>query len=333
MKILIKVLLVFGLASGVAFGSDDPLLQAVTDNDASEIRRLLKQGADPYKYTGSGLANLMGLANYRYPGEQADGLDSSLVDFWLKSAGKLPDDVGRRLISHWVGHAIDMCDNGISNPLSHMMSTGVPTTIKVLGKHCANPAGYKDGEAPLDRIRASRSDRVERYAGRGVACLDKAESMLKEATANHASCKPPTSSGSTASTGGSGGGSTGGSGSTSGSGSGTSSTGMRWVLTDECADSGALQARFFSFKGSSDTPSGAWPDYATVYTTDNSKTTGDTIDVTLNVAGLSKVCYGAELENDDDYWGIGLQGTEECTGCCAKAEPGVTVRKGLTCNN
>lgn len=115
---------------------------------------------------------------------------------------------------------------------------------------------------------------------------------------------------------------------------------IRFTLTDQCRDPGALNARFFGYVGTSTAGRApfVWPSSSEVYTTGNRRTTGDSIDVTLGESGrgIGIICYGAQLEGDSDtYWGVGLDGDQVCSDsdCCVRVPASGTVRdsRNLVC--
>lgn len=96
---------------------------------------------------------------------------------------------------------------------------------------------------------------------------------------------------------------------------------IRFTLTDQCTIGAALHARFFGYVGTSTTgsPDIVWPSSRNVYTTNNRRTTGSAISVTLGASGrgIGVICYGAELENTPNlFWGVGLGGNRSCSNCC-----------------
>lgn len=113
---------------------------------------------------------------------------------------------------------------------------------------------------------------------------------------------------------------------------------IRFTLTDQCRDSGALNARFFGYVGTSTAGRApfVWPSSSRVYTTGNRRTVGDSIDVTLGDSGrgIGVICFGAELEGDSStYWGVGLDGNQGCSDCCIRVPASGTVResRNLVC--
>ena len=92
---------------------------------------------------------------------------------------------------------------------------------------------------------------------------------------------------------------------------------VTFTLTDDCAKPGALQVKFFGYLSGQNTSSFVWPSANQVYTTNNNTSTGSQISKTLSYGNsISKICYGAGLQNANNYWGVGLDADYGCTGCC-----------------
>ncbi len=114
------------------------------------------------------------------------------------------------------------------------------------------------------------------------------------------------------------------------SGSGT----ITFTLTDRCTRPGAVQARFFGYVGTSTagSPDFVWPSSSRVYTTDNRRTTGDSITQTLGESGrgIGVICYGAQLENTPtSFWGVGLDGDQSCSSCCIQVPSSGNSRREI----
>ena len=120
--------------------------------------------------------------------------------------------------------------------------------------------------------------------------------------------------------------------------SGSSTGSIKFTLTDGCRDPGALQARFFGYVGTSTAGRGhyQWPGDGGVFTTNNARTTGESITVTLGESGLGigVICFGAALERDTSHWGVGLDGEEDCNDCCSSVPSSgtSTFSQTLICN-
>ena len=351
MKILIKFLLVFGLAVNVAFGEGTPLERALDAGNTDEFRRLVKSGAD---INSSGIAgHVVFYAMNAYPNASGGAphlknIDADLLEFLFEN-GADPNrstDYEWNLMHTWAEQAASVCQFQIpkvrdTSAAQSLAKANAKSVLNVLAKYCVAPALKSKNEGSPVAILSAVASGYDHWPEVG-RCLSEMRNELNQVTANHATCKPPTSSGSTASTGGSVGGSTGSSSSSSSSSTSSSSTervanngGMRWVLTDACTKPGVLQAKFFAYKAGSTTPFGSWPGGGDFYSTDNVKVTGETIDVTLDVGAFEKVCYGAALENHPNHWfGVGINGDKRCSAgrkCCATAKPGATEKARLHC--
>ena len=83
---------------------------------------------------------------------------------------------------------------------------------------------------------------------------------------------------------------------------------MNWSLQDDCIDGHGIQAKLFDF-----THDVVWPGRNQVYFAD----AGDAIDVTIGCERGAQVCFGAETDPATDiFWGVGLDGFEDCDDCC-----------------
>ena len=121
---------------------------------------------------------------------------------------------------------------------------------------------------------------------------------------------------------------------------GTSSAGsVRFFLEDLCPRETEVDARFFGYVGTSTagSPDVTWPGSDFVYTTNNSRPTGDFIDQTLSSQGISTICYGAQEDGGGNkIWGRGIRPESSCAGglnCCfAVPQTGIReVRASLSC--
>ncbi len=102
----------------------------------------------------------------------------------------------------------------------------------------------------------------------------------------------------------------------------SSTTSMRWVLTDGCNDGRGLRTRFFD-----KTNNLMWPDAERVYVAGS----GGSVEVSLGANAGATICYGAAKDPDDrTYWGIGLDGNQGCASCCYTAAA-TTIRINLSC--
>lgn len=114
---------------------------------------------------------------------------------------------------------------------------------------------------------------------------------------------------------------------------------IAFTLIDQCTDPGALHARFFGYVGTSTAGRHdyVWPSSSNVYTTNNRRTVGDSIQVTLGESGkgIGIICFGAKLDNDGDteHWGVGLVGGAGCSDCCYRVPQSGTHEEiiDLTC--
>lgn len=99
---------------------------------------------------------------------------------------------------------------------------------------------------------------------------------------------------------------------------------MTWVLSNQCAYSPGLKARFFDI-----TRNFIWPvDRERVFTL----APRTTQEVTIDTYKGDKVCIGASyLYSEDSYWGVGPSNNHDCPNCCAVATGG-RVDWPITCN-
>ena len=118
------------------------------------------------------------------------------------------------------------------------------------------------------------------------------------------------------------------------SGTTTPSSNIELFVTDACDDGEDIQYRFFEFESSaSPRPVGVWPaDPRRVYVTAG-----------LNIRYRSRlacttgrlVCYGGEPGDSQQgyYWGVGIDGDEDCSRCCVTCRSNVSSGWRLTCSN
>jgi hypothetical protein len=97
---------------------------------------------------------------------------------------------------------------------------------------------------------------------------------------------------------------------------------MTWVIYDGCPGREPIRFRFFD-----DENNGVWPASDRYYYT---KRYGEGYRQALECEKGAKVCYGGWQPGAGKYWGVGENGVESCTDCCARCD-GDTYEKRLTC--
>ena len=106
-----------------------------------------------------------------------------------------------------------------------------------------------------------------------------------------------------------------------GGGSGT----LTVQFTDTCRL--PLTYRFFAYDNN-DNQIGVWPEEGLVYP---GRDFGRTYTHRLSCSGgVARVCYGARSDDRSSSWGVDIDGSRGCTGCCSTCTTG-TVRHGITC--
>ena len=103
---------------------------------------------------------------------------------------------------------------------------------------------------------------------------------------------------------------------------------IRFDITDTCNDRRRVDFKFFEVSGGRLTGH-AWPGGGRIYYSPGfNETTTSRLACTVG----TNVCYGAEIDERNWYWGIGLEGNRGCTDCCytCTATP-QTVRLDFGC--
>ena len=111
------------------------------------------------------------------------------------------------------------------------------------------------------------------------------------------------------------------------------SSNIELSITDACNDGLDIQYRFFEYTSSrSGSLVGVWPGGGRAYVTLGLNRRG-----THRLACTSGrlVCYGAEPQQRGAryYWGVGIDGDESCSSCCARCESNVRLGWRLTCTS
>ena len=95
-------------------------------------------------------------------------------------------------------------------------------------------------------------------------------------------------------------------------------SGVVFTLSDGCNDGSDIQYRFFEYDRwlNGNTVAGDSPTSASdLYVTQGF---GQRREHALRCTPGKGVCYGASIRNRSDYWGAGIEGDEDCTGCCTR---------------
>ena len=102
---------------------------------------------------------------------------------------------------------------------------------------------------------------------------------------------------------------------------------MVWSFLDACDDGSGIELRFFDL-----TNDLVWPSDDEVYVLDRT----EIFSFPLACRAGAKVCYGADDGLGIDWWGVGIDGDEDCEDCCYTCPAGgATVDLGpiaLTCS-
>jgi len=103
----------------------------------------------------------------------------------------------------------------------------------------------------------------------------------------------------------------------------TLNTTNTFAMTDGCSDNQSTNIRFYDFENDL-----VWPSTTTQWVLENE---GQSANILLQCIPGSTLCYGANSENNDKYWGVALNGTGACSACCYPCDGG-TFSARLTCN-
>jgi hypothetical protein len=104
----------------------------------------------------------------------------------------------------------------------------------------------------------------------------------------------------------------------------TSQITQAWILSDNCADGVGVRFRLFEMTG--DKASLIWPNLNNFYLLPR----GESRSIQVQVHRGAKLCYGAESEDGQRYWGVGVGGDQGCQDCCRIAD-GSSVTFTLNC--
>jgi len=91
-------------------------------------------------------------------------------------------------------------------------------------------------------------------------------------------------------------------------GSGTPDSNAVFDMTDGCDDGQSTSIRFFDFENS-----WIWPSPDTFWIMEEQD---KSYQIALPCFEGSQICYGANSERNDKYWGVALSGTGDCSECC-----------------
>jgi hypothetical protein len=98
---------------------------------------------------------------------------------------------------------------------------------------------------------------------------------------------------------------------------------VSWEIVDACDDGMGLQVRFFDQDSAA-----VWPSATTVYRVDENDSEIFVVDCVRH----HDICFGATTNpGTASSWGVGIDGTETCAGCCTTCGSGSFPTDELTC--
>jgi len=96
---------------------------------------------------------------------------------------------------------------------------------------------------------------------------------------------------------------------------------LYWEVEDSCKDGQTIELRFFD-----ETDHVQWPaDLTQIYPLNY----GDDNTYSLQCTTGAKICFGAS--DSTGYWGVGVDNTESCSGCCNTCANTTVTPNDLTC--
>ncbi len=99
---------------------------------------------------------------------------------------------------------------------------------------------------------------------------------------------------------------------------------MGWFFEDDCDDGHGVDYRLFDLDNGD-----VWPSEDTVYTIER----GGSSDVTIGCVRGHMICYGARDDGPEDlFWGIDIDGNEDCNDCCFTCDDVDVDLIELTCS-
>jgi hypothetical protein len=97
---------------------------------------------------------------------------------------------------------------------------------------------------------------------------------------------------------------------------------MRWAIDNECTRGGPIHVRFFDVNDHLYWPGGSY--YTVSY--------GNTDTLSIECTTGNKICLGAGEDGLSGYWGVSLDGSKGCQGCCRFCANQTVSFPTLTCN-